>query len=642
MLDLLVIGSGVAGCTAALQAADQGRKVMVLTATKDPLNSNSYWAQGGIIYKARDEPTEEALLSADVHRAGAGLCDSAAVAKLVAEGPAVVDRFLLPGGREAGAHAVPFDRGANGELSLCLEASHNRPRIIHWRDETGKAIMEKMVEALAAHPNIELRPGSLAIDLVLEGHPGSERCGGALVLNPTPSSGGSSLDGGFERVAARATVLATGGCGDLWEHTSNPSGCRGDGLAMAIRAGAKMAKMEFMQFHPTTLFIPGERRFLLTEALRGEGAILLDPRDKKPFAKGYHPDGELAPRDVVARMILAEMDKAQMPFALLDISHRGKDFLEARFPAIYAHCKARGLDMAKEPLPVVPAAHYFIGGVEVDLEGRTSVPGLLAAGEAASTGLHGANRLASTSLLEGLVWGAAAADAAPPSGGGGGGEEGASLSGAGSGGSSPSSVGSPPENANKVPPSPPPTWAGTMLGKLGWTVNAEQEGELAMTAEDTGPTGRGHRPFDTASTWATVREAMWSKLGVKRSPKRMAAAASEIAQIARAADAAFEYEFARCRYLSTAAAAAEQPTPPGGGEAVDAGQSVSRSPVLASGTLAELIALRNGAVVAAAIAKAAAANGKSVGTHCVVPDEEEGGATVATQTELEIKAVAVP
>lgn len=388
--DLLVIGSGVAGCTAALKAAELGRSVTLLTAHTDPEQCNSYWAQGGIIYKAHDD--KPALLESDIHIAGAGRCKAEAVSKLAHEGPGCVEDFLLDGA----AAEVPFDRSEDGSLALCLEASHNRARIIHWADQTGKAIMESMIAAVRKESNVRLVSGCTAVDLLL----GKEgECVGARVLAP---DSGSLID-----MKANATVLATGGLGEVYEHTSNPPEARGDGVAMAARAGAALENMEFVQFHPTTLYIPGERRFLLTEALRGVGAKLRSATsDRRAFATDYHPDGELAPRDVVARMILSEMESSGSPYVFLDLSHHeDPSWVKNRFPAIYEHCLARGIDMTKDPMPVVPAAHYSCGGISVDLSGKTSIPRLYAAGEVACTGLHGANRLASTSLLEGLVWG---------------------------------------------------------------------------------------------------------------------------------------------------------------------------------------------------------------------------------------------
>lgn len=402
--DLLVLGCGIAGASAALKAASRGLRVTMLSAASDAKDCNSYWAQGGIIYKSADDVPR--LLAKDVHAAGAGICDDAAVMKLATEGPSRVEEILLS------MAPVPFDRNADGSLALCLEASHSRARIIHWRDHTGKAITDAVQAAAHAHPNITIVTNAAATDLALAiGPPNSggrrsssdhtaARCIGAHVL----------IGGQPHTLLAPATVLATGGLGEIYAHTSNPASARGDGVAMALRAGAALGNMEYVQFHPTTLALEGERSFLLTEALRGEGAVLRTPGTGRAFARDYHPDGELAPRDVVSRMIVAEMRRCDADHVLLDISHRDPVWLARRFPAIHAHCSARGLDMTRAALPVTPAAHYFCGGVATDLQGRTSLPGLFAAGEVACTGLHGGNRLASTSLLEGLVWGCTIAE----------------------------------------------------------------------------------------------------------------------------------------------------------------------------------------------------------------------------------------
>ncbi|CAI5735864.1 unnamed protein product [Hyaloperonospora brassicae] len=385
----LVLGCGVAGNAAALRLAGQGVQVTMVAAALDPNHCATFYAQGGIIYKSPDD--SPALLSSDVHRAGAGVCDDAAVQKLAREGPTRVEELLLD------VADVPFTRQGDGALALTLEASHNRARILYTADHTGRAISTSMVQAVHAHPGITLLTGRSAFELVTNA---AGECIGALTV---------STAGDVEFFSAAFTLLATGGVGDVYENTSNPEGARGEGIALAARAGAKLKNMQYVQFHPTTLYMPDERRFLLTEALRGEGAILRD-KSGRAFAKDYHPDGELAPRDVVARLILAEMAKQNDVCMYLDISHEKAEWIKGRFPTIYQHCLDRGIDMTKESMPVVPAAHYHCGGVEVDLHGRTSVAGLYAAGEVSCTGLHGANRLASTSLLEGLVWGCSAAD----------------------------------------------------------------------------------------------------------------------------------------------------------------------------------------------------------------------------------------
>jgi len=358
-------------------------------------------------------------LSADVHRAGAGLCVDEAVRKVAREGPDRVKELLLDDSPDGPFANVPFDREDCGSLSLCLEASHSAPRIIHWADHTGKAITEGITRAAVNHPLVTPVAEAVVTDLAVEVHPttGERVCVGAHVMNRRTLSRTSLA-------ASRGVVLASGGLGGIYEHSTNPAGFNalGSSAALARRAGARNEDLEYVQFHPTSLYIPGEARFLLTEALRGEGAILRDAGGRA-FARDYHPDGELAPRDVVARAVFAESQKSASSGAddgeeeggeghntFLDISHRDSDWLRGRFPSIDAHLSRRRLDITRRPLPVIPAAHYTCGGISTDSHGRTTLRGLYAAGEAARTGLHGGNRLASTSLLEGLVYGAAVAD----------------------------------------------------------------------------------------------------------------------------------------------------------------------------------------------------------------------------------------
>lgn len=410
---LIVVGSGVAGCSAALIAAERHNiPVTMLCAGSLPTDCNSYWAQGGIIYRNYDPKANDtaASLVADVQRAGAGLCDDGAVWKLALEGPDRVRELLLDdadGGRFAN---VPFDRQEDGKLSVCLEASHAAPRIIHFSDHTGKAITDHITTAALNHPLITVVPNTIVTELITTSQNCTDNqrktiCLGAEVLNKV--TGESQC-----LYSTRGTVLASGGLGGIYEHSTNPSGFNalGSSTALATRAGAHTSDLEFVQFHPTALKIPNESCFLLTEALRGEGAILRDA-EGRAFAKDFHPDGELAPRDIVARGVFNESQKVEDGNnAFLDISHRDAKWLRGRFPSIDSHLKKRGLDIATDMLPLTPAAHYTCGGVTTDLEGCTNVVGLFSAGEAARTGLHGGNRLASTSLLEGLVYGAAVAD----------------------------------------------------------------------------------------------------------------------------------------------------------------------------------------------------------------------------------------
>lgn len=385
---VLIIGCGIAGCSAALYLAKQGIKVTVISGADDPNDCATYWAQGGIIYRGVNDSSD--LLSSDIHKAGAGLCEDVAVQKLAREGPDLVDKVLLEEAK------VPFTRDESGSLALTLEASHNRARILYKADHSGKAISESMIDALASNSNIELVMGRNVYELV-KNWEGS--CIGVLTITKSNQ---------VEIFRSPFTLLATGGIGDIYLNTSNPETAKGEGIALAARVGAQLKNLQFVQFHPTTLYIPGQRRFLLTEALRGEGAILRD-QNGRAFAKDYHEAGELAPRDVVARMILTEMEKHSRMCMYLDISHKDADWIKTRFPTIYQHCLSQSIDMTTDMIPIVPAAHYHCGGIAVDLDGRTSIDGLYAAGEVSCTGLHGANRLASSSLLEGLIWGNAAA-----------------------------------------------------------------------------------------------------------------------------------------------------------------------------------------------------------------------------------------
>jgi L-aspartate oxidase len=434
---LLVVGSGVAGCAAALVAAELYRiPVTVLFAGSNPTDCNSNWAQGGIIYRNYDPASGDgpALLAADIHRAGAGLCADAAVRKVAEEGPERVRQLLLSaaaasatstkGSGKKGSSSrfanVPFDRdAATGELSLCLEASHAAPRILHKADHTGRVITEHLTRAAANHPLITLQGGTVVTDLLSSSNSNHAAAGGGGGL----CVGVQTLTG--REYAAYGTVLASGGLAGIYEHSTNPAGFNalGSSVALATRAGVATQDLEYVQFHPTALCLPGQAPFLLTEALRGEGAVLRDATGRA-FAREYHPDGELAPRDVVARAVFAELQKQQQKKrsaggregggggVYLDITHRDADWLYQRFPSICAHLRRHGggRDLALDPLPIIPAAHYTCGGISTDLNGCTSLPNCYAAGEAARTGLHGGNRLASTSLLEGLVFGASVAD----------------------------------------------------------------------------------------------------------------------------------------------------------------------------------------------------------------------------------------
>jgi len=385
--DFLVVGSGIAGLTCALRCASGGS---VLLVTKDRLpESSSQYAQGGIASVWSPDDSFESHI-ADTLGAGAGLCHRDVVETVVREGPARVRDLIELG--------VRFDGHEDREgwaYDLGQEGGHSQRRILHALDATGHEIIRALSEVVRATPQIRILENHLAIDLLLDRASEPPICWGAYVLDRATSQ--------VHRMCARATFLCAGGAGKVYLYTSNPDVATGDGIAMAYRAGAAIANMEFIQFHPTCLYHPQAKSFLLTEALRGEGALLLRP-DGGRFMSRYDPRAELAPRDIVARAIDNEMKVHGWESVYLDISHRDADWVRARFPTVYERCLRFGFDLTKEPVPVVPAAHYCCGGVVSDLDGRTTLPRLYACGENACTGLHGANRLASNSLLEALVF----------------------------------------------------------------------------------------------------------------------------------------------------------------------------------------------------------------------------------------------
>lgn len=400
--DVLVIGCGIGGGTAALALAQAGVKVTLITRSHDPANTNTAWAQGGIIYKGHDDSPQ--LLAEDIDRAGAHFTNPKAVRVLSEEGPKLVHDILIE------QLKVLFDYHGDG-LSVALEGGHTLPRIVHAADATGAAIEKALLNALRKEPNVALLAAHTAVDLITPDHHARNRltlydpisCVGAYVLERTT--------GKVKRILAKRTVLATGGLGQIFLYTTNPNGARGDGLAMAYRAGARVINAEFVQFHPTAFVKQGAPRFLITEAVRGDGGRLVH-EDGAPFMDKYDPQWkDLAPRDVVSRSIYFEMLEHGAPNVYLDLrSYISPKRIREHFPNIYAQCLQYGVDMTKDLVPVAPAAHYFCGGVWVDDVGRTTIDDLYAVGEVSCTGLHGANRLASTSLLEGLVWGKRAAD----------------------------------------------------------------------------------------------------------------------------------------------------------------------------------------------------------------------------------------
>jgi len=379
--DFLVIGAGVAGMRAAIELSGSAS---VLVIAKDSLReSSSEYAQGGIAVALSDDD-EVALHEQDTLYAGDGLCDRAAVHTLVEEGPAAI-QDLIDWGAE-------FDREGQ-ELAFTREGAHSRNRILHAHgDSTGREIARTLYRKAASIPNIRFQSYSAITDLLIS----NARATGAVVFEEST--------GGLHEVHARAVLLATGGLGRVFKETTNPDVATGDGVAMAWRAGAAIANIEFVQFHPTALHVEGAPRFLLSEALRGEGAVLRN-KAGETFMHSYHPLGDLAPRDVVSRSIVAEMRRTSSPHVWLDLTSKDAAFIRQRFPRIYETCLAYGVDITKTSAPVHPAAHYAMGGVQSDLHGRSTVAGLYAAGEVACTGVHGANRLASNSLLEAVVFG---------------------------------------------------------------------------------------------------------------------------------------------------------------------------------------------------------------------------------------------
>jgi len=384
--DFVVIGSGIAGLRAAISLADAGR-VIILTKA-DPRESNTGYAQGGIAAAVGADDSPD-LHARDTIAAGDGLCVVEAVRALTEEGPRYV-RELIDWG-------AAFDRGPDGQPALGREAAHSVRRVLHAHDATGREIGRVLWQKVAAHPRVTVYDDALVMSLITTRN---QECVGAAFVG---------RDGVLQQIEAQRTLIATGGAGQVFRETTNPAIATGDGIAMAFDAGARVADLEFVQFHPTVLSAEGAPRFLLSEALRGEGARLINDAGEA-FMTRYEPAGDLASRDLVARAIVKEVARTGAP-VYLTMSHLDPEYVRRRFPTIARACREAGFDLATDRVPVSPAAHYVMGGVETDLHGRTSVAGLFAAGEAACTGVHGANRLASNSLLEGLVFGARAAEA---------------------------------------------------------------------------------------------------------------------------------------------------------------------------------------------------------------------------------------
>lgn len=386
--DFLVIGSGIAGLSYALQVAKQGSVILVTKKTRAESNTN--YAQGGIASVMSATDSIESHIK-DTINVGYGLCHEEVVRLVASEGPAAIRQLI-----EWGVNFSKKDK----DFDLGLEGGHSQRRVLHAKDATGAEIERALLEAIKSNPNIQVLEHHFAIDLITNRKLRSRsmeplRCLGAYVLD--------QMRGDVKTIEAKTTLLATGGAGKVYLYTSNPDIATGDGMAMAYRAGARMANLEFVQFHPTCLFHPEAKSFLISEAVRGEGAILR-LQSGEGFMEKYHPLKELAPRDVVARAIDNELKRTGQEYVLLDLTHKAASFIKERFPTIYEKCLKFGIDITARPIPVVPAAHYFCGGVLIDDQARTNIQGLYAAGEVSCSGLHGANRLASNSLLEAIVF----------------------------------------------------------------------------------------------------------------------------------------------------------------------------------------------------------------------------------------------
>ncbi len=461
--DFIVVGSGIAGLRAALEIARAGGRVTVLTKDRTD-ESNTEYAQGGVAV-ALSDTDEVSLHEEDTLQAGAGLCDEAAVRVLVEDGPRYIEELIEWG--------TEFDR-EEGRLVFTQEAAHSRRRILHAHgDSTGREIVRALIARASVEPRIAFLAHAATESLIVA----DGRCCGVRYLDP--------LVRAPRTLFARAVVLASGGAGQLFLHTTNPAVATGDGMAMAYEAGAELADLEFVQFHPTALSIEGAPRFLLSEAMRGEGGVLRN-EDGERFMFDYHERGELAPRDVVSRSIVAEMKRTASRKVYLDMTALDAAFIKNRFPKIYETCERYELDIRTDMLPVSPAAHYCMGGVRTDLEGRSTLAGLYAAGEVACTGVHGANRLASNSLLEGLVFGARVGHAAAMD---------------------------------------------CMAANAKWNRNAVLDSSIASDATVTDVRRHGEV---AVAVRKRVRRLMWERVGILRSPESLQRALQELGQISRA------------------------------------------------------------------------------------------------------------
>ena len=392
--EILIIGTGLSGCIAALTAAKLGKEVTIITKTEHLNSGNTQYAQGGIVYKGINDSVEK--LREDILKTGAGHCWEPAVDQICNIGPELVEKLLIQ------QYNIPFEKKGS-MLDLTFEAAHSEPRIIHNKDKTGESIQNGLLEQIKKQKNIIILSNHMVIDILTLSHHSvnskdiykKPACFGAMILDNKTNN--------IFPLYANKTILSTGGLGQLYSHTTNPIEATGDGIAMAWRSGVQCFNMQYIQFHPTTLFHESSR-FLISESLRGEGAKLIDHKGNT-FMENFHKDGSLAPRDILSRGIHQTMLQNNTKCVYLDISHKKANWIQSRFPTISDVCIKKGFDITSEPIPVVPAAHYSCGGIGVDLYGKTSLNRLYAIGEVACSGVHGANRLASTSLLESLVWG---------------------------------------------------------------------------------------------------------------------------------------------------------------------------------------------------------------------------------------------